>query len=92
MYFKETILGASLTVQWLRLHTSTAGGTGSIPGWGMKIPHAAQPKKKRKKKIFQNKMQTLVKFRKHKHSKYFLPAGGSFEQSPRALEPSFPFL
>ena len=49
MYFKETILGASLTVQWLRLHTSTAGGTGSIPGWGMKIPHAAQPKKKKKK-------------------------------------------
>ena len=27
-------------VQWLRLHTSTAGGTGSIPGWGTKIPHA----------------------------------------------------
>ena len=34
--------------QWLRLHTSTAGsrvqstagGMGSIPGWGTKIPHA----------------------------------------------------
>ena len=24
-------------VQWLRLHTSTAGGTGLIPGWGTKI-------------------------------------------------------
>ena len=26
-------------VQWLRLYTPTAGGTGSIPGWGTKIPH-----------------------------------------------------
>ena len=24
----------SLMVQWLRLHTFTAGGVGSIPGWG----------------------------------------------------------
>ena len=29
-------------VQWLELCTSTAGGTGSIPGWGTKIPQAAQ--------------------------------------------------
>ena len=28
----------SLAVQWLGLRTSTAGGTGSIPGWGTKIP------------------------------------------------------
>ena len=34
--------GTSLAVQWLRLHTSTAGVTGSIPGQGTKIPHAAQ--------------------------------------------------
>ena len=27
-------MGTSLAVQWLRLHTSTAGGAGSIPGWG----------------------------------------------------------
>ena len=32
----------SLTVQWLGLHTSTAGGMGSIPCRGTKIPHAAQ--------------------------------------------------
>ncbi|KAB0357984.1 hypothetical protein FD755_001928 [Muntiacus reevesi] len=25
-------LGTSLAVQWLKLHASTAGGTGSIPG------------------------------------------------------------
>ena len=30
----------SLAVQWLRLHTSIAGGTGSIPGQGTKIPQA----------------------------------------------------
>ena len=28
-------------VQWLRLHASTTGGTGSIPGRGTKILHAA---------------------------------------------------
>ena len=37
--------GNSLAVQWLGLHTSTAGGTGSIPGQGTKIPKAAWPKK-----------------------------------------------
>ena len=30
----------SLVVQWLRLRASTAGGMGSIPGWGTKILHA----------------------------------------------------
>ena len=32
--------GTSSEVQWLRLHASTAGGKGSIPGQGAKIPHA----------------------------------------------------
>ena len=32
--------GASLAVQWLRLCISTAGGTGLIPDWGTRIPHA----------------------------------------------------
>ena len=31
--------GTCLVVQWLRLCTSTAGGMGSIPGQGTKIPH-----------------------------------------------------
>ena len=26
-------------VQWLRLHASTAGGMGSIPGQEIEIPH-----------------------------------------------------
>ena len=32
--------GIPLVVQWLRLHASTAGGTGSVPGRGVKILHA----------------------------------------------------
>ena len=32
----------SLAVQWLRLCASSAGGAGSIPGRGTKIPHAVQ--------------------------------------------------
>ena len=39
---KRTVLGNSLAIQWLGLSTSTAGGMGSIPGRGTKIPHAAQ--------------------------------------------------
>ena len=42
--------GTSLRVQWLRLHTCTAGDMGSIPGWGTKIPYAEQSDQKKKKK------------------------------------------
>ena len=34
--------GASLAVQWLRIHASNPGGAGSIPGQRSNIPHAAQ--------------------------------------------------
>ena len=40
--YQRVLPGTSLAVQWLRLHASTAEGEGSIPGWGTKIPHAAQ--------------------------------------------------
>ena len=43
---KEEELKDSLVVQWLRLQTSTAGGTSSIPGLGTKIPHAMRSKQK----------------------------------------------
>ena len=36
------MLETSPVVQWLRLRASNAGGAGSIPGWGTKIPCAAQ--------------------------------------------------
>ena len=41
-------MGTTLVVQWLRLHTSTAGGGGSIPGQGTKISHALGHGQKRK--------------------------------------------
>ena len=34
--------GTSLVVQWLRLGAYTAGVVGSIPAWGIKIPHAVR--------------------------------------------------
>ena len=43
-------VGSSLMVQWLRLGAANAGGTGSIPGQGTKIPHAKRPKGKRERK------------------------------------------
>ena len=50
---RKTKLGTSLIVQWLRLCTSIAGGTGSIPGPGTNIPtcHIAQPKNEKKTKL-----------------------------------------
>ena len=38
----------SLAVQWLGFHACTAGGTGSIPGWGPKILQARRHGQKRK--------------------------------------------
>jgi len=47
---KSVALGTSLTGQWLRLHTSTAGDMGLIPGLETKIPHAAWRSQKKKKR------------------------------------------
>ena len=47
--------GTFLEVQWLRLHTPNAGGTGSIPGRGSKIPHAMRCGQKKKKAEASNK-------------------------------------
>ena len=41
-------LRTSLAVWWLRLRASTAGGAGSIPGWGTKILHAVWCRQKKK--------------------------------------------
>ena len=49
-------LGTSLVVQWLKLHLSMQGGEGSIPGQGVKIPHALGPKNQNiKQKQYCNK-------------------------------------
>ena len=41
--------GTSLVVQWLRLHTSNAGGINSSPSWETKIPHAVRHSKTKTK-------------------------------------------
>ena len=48
---KQYICGISMAVQWLRLHTSVAGGMGWIPGQGPRIPHATQHGKKTPKNL-----------------------------------------
>ena len=45
-------MGTSLVVQWLRLPTSNAGDSGSIPCWGAKIRHAVQSNQKISKEGF----------------------------------------
>ena len=42
--------GTSLLLQWLGLCVAHARGTGSIPSWGTKIPHAVRCSKKYLKK------------------------------------------
>ena len=46
--FLKKCFWTSLAVQELGVHTSNAGGTGSVPGQRTKIPHAAR----RSQKIF----------------------------------------
>ena len=48
IYLNINCLGTSLVVQWIRLHTSNVGDTGSIPSQVTKIPHATQCGKKKK--------------------------------------------
>ena len=53
-------MGNSLVAQWLGLYTSTAGGTGSIPGQGTKIPmlHVVAKTKQMKKSSTENGEKT----------------------------------
>ena len=44
-FFFKTTIGNFLVVQWLSIHVSTGRGVSSIPGQGVKILYAAQPKK-----------------------------------------------
>lgn len=39
-------------VQWLRLHTCSAGGAGSVPDWGTKSPLALPTAKERNRESF----------------------------------------
>ena len=50
---KKYLSGTCLVAQWLRIHTSTPGDTGLIPGLETKIPHAVQHCKEKKSTIYQ---------------------------------------
>ena len=56
---KKWAYWASLVVQRLRLHASTVGGTGSIPGWGTKILHAAWCSQKKKNELIKQSLFVL---------------------------------
>ena len=45
------VSGTSLEVQWLGLSSFTAEGTGSVPAWGTKIPHAMPCGQKKKNRL-----------------------------------------
>ena len=48
MMLRVTNLGTFLVVQWLGFHLPMRRVTGSIPGWGTKIPGASAKKLKHK--------------------------------------------
>ena len=66
--------GTSLVVQWLRLRVPNAGGVGSIPGQGTKIPHAAW-----------HSARTRARAHTHTHTRICWQAQGKFP----ALTPYF---
>ena len=49
-FFLNPHPGTSLVIHWLRLHATNAGGMGSIPDQGSKIPHAVWYSQKKKTK------------------------------------------
>ena len=54
-------MGTSLAVV-VRTSCFDAGGAGSAPGWGAKIPHVAQCSQKKKKKKNHNKNNKVIFF------------------------------
>ena len=54
-------LGTSPGGLVVKISPSNAGGVGSIPGWGAKIPHASGLKKKKKKKNTSNIVTNSIK-------------------------------
>ena len=62
---KKLRRGISLTVQWLRLHVSNAGGSGSIPSQGTKIRHAVQCGQKVKRRKEKLRLKEMICPRPH---------------------------
>ena len=61
--------GTSQMVQWLRLRTSTADGTGSNPGWGSNIPQAGQHSPKTLIQVMQGRKEEREKRERRKGKK-----------------------
>ena len=51
-HYSKLFSGTSPAVQWWRLCASAAGGAGSVPGRGTKIPHVVQRGQKKKKENY----------------------------------------
>ena len=62
--------GNSLAVQWVRVCASTAGGEGTIPGWGTMILHAAQCGQKKKRERERERWPSIPLFNM-KEAKFF---------------------
>ena len=71
--------------QWLRLHASNAGGMGSSPGQGTKIPHPMWQKKKKKKSHFDLKKFLGTK-REEKNTLSSSPLPESVKQLPASSQ------
>ena len=68
---KWSVTRTSPVVQWLRLGASMAGGTGSVPGRGTKIPQTmkhSQKKEENKKKRFVTEFRFILTSRKFSDS------------------------
>ena len=61
-------IGTSLVVQWLIVCSSSAEGTGLIPGRGPKIPHAAWHGKRRQKDQIWSRIQSVKSDRNSSYS------------------------
>ena len=61
-------MGTSAEAQRLRLHTSTAGCSGLIPGWGTKIPYKTWPATKTKPFFGSNYLHTDTRAHTLHHS------------------------
>ena len=55
-------------IQWLRLCNSTAGGTGSTPGQGTKIPHASSHSQEIQNKLKRSKRTTYFESKRRKEN------------------------
>lgn len=81
--------GNSLVVLWSGLHTFTAEGMGSVPGWGNKILQTAQCSQKKKKNPQTNKKAPQKPVRASKSKECKLSWGNPRGQMQLCLQTSW---